>query len=136
MEAVGRAAAVILAVVFALAAIAKLRRRPATTASFWDLRLPAPATLAVAVPMVEALVAALLVAQPRVGAALALALLAGFSMVLVRAVAAGAEVPCACFGSTAQRPVSTRELMRNGVLAALAVLATGAGPGWVLSVIR
>lgn len=136
MEAVGRAAAVILAGVFALAAFAKLRRRTATTASFRDLRLPAPATLAVAVPMVEALVTALLVAQPRVGAALALALLAGFSMVIVRAVAAGAEVPCACFGSTAQRPVSTRELMRNGVLAALAVLATGAGPGWILSVIR
>ncbi len=136
MEAVGRAAAVILAGVFALAAFAKLRRRPATTASFRDLRLPAPATLAVAVPVVEALVAALLVAQPRVGAALALALLAGFSMVIVRAVAAGAEVPCACFGSTGQRPVSTRELMRNGVLAALAVLATGAGPGWVLSFVR
>lgn len=135
MEAVGRAAALVLAGVFVGAALAKLRRRPATEASFRDLRLPAPATLAVAVPTVEALVAALLVAQPRVGAALALALLAGFSIVIVRAVAAGADVPCACFGSTAQRPVSTRELVRNAALAALAVLSTGAGPGWVLAVV-
>lgn len=136
MEAVGRAATVILVGVFAWAAVAKLRRRPATMASFRDLRLPAPGILAVAVPVVEALVAGLLVAHPPVGGALALALLAAFSIVIVRAVAAGAEVPCACFGSTTERPVSTRELMRNGVLAALAVLATGAGPGWVFALSR
>ncbi|MBW3651315.1 MAG: hypothetical protein KY458_12185 [Actinobacteria bacterium] len=133
MHDAGRLAALALAGLLGWAAVAKLRRRPATIASFQDLRLPAPSVLAVVVPVVEAFVAAALVLRPRLGGWPALLLLAAFSIVIVRAVAAGAEAPCACFGSGGERPVSTRELVRNAVLAALAVLATGAGPGWALS---
>lgn len=133
MPAVGGAAALALAGLLGWAAVAKARRRPATTASFQDLRLPAAAALAVVVPVVEAAVAATLVVRPRAGAWPALFLLGAFSIVIVRAVAAGAEAPCACFGSGGDRPVSTGELVRNGVLAALAVLAAGAGPGSAFS---
>ncbi len=133
MQDAGRVAALALAGLLGWAAVAKLRRRRATIASFQDLRLPAPSVLAVVVPVVEAFVAAALVLRPRLGGWPALLLLAAFSIVIVRAVAAGAEAPCACFGSGGGRPVSTRELVRNAVLAALAVLATGAGPGWALS---
>ncbi|MBW3615212.1 MAG: methylamine utilization protein MauE [Actinobacteria bacterium] len=133
MQDVGRVAALALAGLLAWAAVAKLRRRRPTAESFLALGLPQPRALALAVPLVEAAVAAGLVLRPRVGAWPALALLVAFSAVIVRALAAGAGVPCACFGSTTERPVSARELVRNAVLAAFAVLATGAGPGWALS---
>jgi hypothetical protein len=124
------ASALVLAVVFAWAAAAKVRARPATVASFDGLRLPAPRLLATAVPVVEVALAAGLVVVPGPAAFLALALVLAFSVVIGRAVAAGSTVGCACFGGHADdRPVSVLELVRNAGLGALAVLATGAGGG-------
>lgn len=120
------AAALVLAVVFAWAAVAKVRARTTTVTSFRGLGMPAPDALAVAVPMVEVALAIGLAVRPGVAAWWALVLLVAFTAVIGRAIARGVEVGCACFGSSAERPVSTMEVVRNAGLAALAVVATGA----------
>jgi uncharacterized membrane protein YphA (DoxX/SURF4 family) len=129
----GQAAALVLAAVFAWAAVAKVAARPATAASFRGLGLPAPAALAVAVPVVEVVLALGLVAAPAPASFAALAVLLAFSVVIGRAVARGSTVGCACFGGGAEdRPVSVLELVRNGGLGALAIVASGAGAGSAL----
>ena len=130
MSDVAAAAALALAAVFAWAALAKVRERQATVASFRGLGLPAPRTLSVVVPVAEAALAVALVAAPVPAAFFALVVVLAFSVVIGRAVAAGSSVGCACFGGVADdRPVSVLELVRNGALGGLAVVATGAGAG-------
>jgi uncharacterized membrane protein YphA (DoxX/SURF4 family) len=117
--------ALALAAVFAWAAVAKLRHRPATTRSFAAFGLPAPDTLAVAVPASELVLAAVLVVNPALGATLALAVLAGFTTQLLLARRRGVDSGCGCFGGA--RPATPNvELARNAVLAlaAVAVLVT------------
>ncbi len=125
MTGVASAAAVLLAAVFVWAALSKLLRPAATGAAFAGLGLPRPGVLAVAVPVGEIGVAALLVVRPQVGGALALAALAGFSLVVVRAVMRGTRTGCGCFGSRRDDPVSPVDVVRNGLLAAFALVATG-----------
>lgn len=118
-----------LAAALAGAAGGKLRRPRTTAASLAALRLPAPAFLARAVPVTELAVAAALVVTPRVGGVAALALLAGFTAVLLRILRRGEAMPCACFGGSAERPVTEAAPVRNGALAGAAVLALAAtGP--------
>ena len=124
MHGVGYAAALVLAVVFARAGVAKLGTRGATEATFTALGLP-PAT-AVAVPVAELVLAVALVLAPGWGAAFALALLAGFTTFLGRAVRAGVRVGCNCFGSARRAPVSWVELARNAWLVAAGVVALSA----------
>jgi len=116
-------AAVSLAVVFIWAAAAKAIRLADTARAFALLRLPAPRVLAVAVPAGEVVIAALLLGAPEIGGALALAALAAFTLVIVRALGTGA--PCSCFGSASAEPVSPADVVRNGMLAAFAAVATG-----------
>jgi hypothetical protein len=123
----GMAAAGVLAVTFAWAGASKLARPQGTAAGFADLGLSRPAVLAGAVPVVELALAVALFAAPAAGGAVALVLLAGFSGVLVRALRRGAEVRCACFGRAGGPPLSWVELVRNGLLAALSVVALAAG---------
>jgi hypothetical protein len=123
---VGSVAAVVLAAVFAFAAVAKAVRHRETIEAFAGLGVPAPGLLAVVVPVVELGIAAALLARPQVGAALALAALAGFTFVVVRALGRGVETGCGCFGSRHSAPVNPSDVVRNGLLAAFAVLATGA----------
>jgi hypothetical protein len=83
--------------------------------------LPARMTGAVAAAVVgaEGLVAALEAVGSvlaSVGFALALALLAGFSAILVRALRKKADVSCNCFGSS-ERKISWFDVARNAVLA-------------------
>ncbi|HTJ76921.1 MAG TPA: MauE/DoxX family redox-associated membrane protein [Acidimicrobiales bacterium] len=127
MAGLGYACALLLAAVFVRAGAAKLARPGATAATFAQLRVPAAAALARTVPVVELLVAAGLLAAPRVGATVALVLLAGFSAVLARAVRSGTVAPCNCFGTARADPVSSSDLLRNGLLAALALAALAAG---------
>ena len=84
--------------------------------------LPGPA--AVALPWVEVVLGALLVAQfgGRVTALAALVLLVAFTAAVARHVSRGDDVPCACFGALSAAPVSGRTLTRNAVLVALAVV--------------
>lgn len=122
MPGAGTTAAVLLAAVFVLAAAAKLRRPRTTQVAFAGLGLPAPAALARLVPAAELALAAALVARPRWGGLLALGALGGFTAVLARALGAGADVRCGCFGAGDGRRVSWVEPVRNALLA----LAAGA----------
>jgi len=120
-------AGLVLAVTFAAAGWAKLRAPRATAATFAALGLPAPGGLARGVPLVEFGLALALTVVPVLGAGGALAALAGFSAVLVGPLRAGRDVACGCFGTSGTARVSWVELVRNGLLAGLA-LAALAGP--------
>jgi hypothetical protein len=124
MHGLGYTAALVLAAVFARAGAAKLGTRGATETTFTALGLPRSA--AVAVPLAELALAVALVVAPGWGAVLALALLAGFTTFLARAVRAGVRVGCNCFGSARRAPVSWVELARNAWLAAAGVVALSA----------
>ena len=122
-------APVLLAAVFAFAAGAKLADRTATAEGFRALHVRHADLLAVAVPVLELVTAVLLVAAPAVGAGLALFLLFWFSVLLVRRLRAGSNAPCKCFGSTRTRPIAWTDVLRNGLLAVLAVLTQALPPG-------
>lgn len=122
MNEVAYATALVLAAVFAWAGAVKLADRRRTAATFAGLGLPGPAVLAGAVPAAELVLAAGFVVVPRAAAAVSLVLLAAFTAVLVRAVRAGADVGCGCFGSARAEPVSGVEVLRNACLAGAAVV--------------
>jgi uncharacterized membrane protein YphA (DoxX/SURF4 family) len=126
MAELGYLAALILAAIFAWAGIAKLGARRRTARTFRALQLPSPDSLAIAVPVVELALAVGLVLAPGWAAAGALALLAAFSVFLARAVRAGVDVGCGCFGSAGNEPVSYVELVRNGLLGLAAAVALAA----------
>jgi hypothetical protein len=122
-------APVLLAAVFAFAAGAKLADQSATAEGFRDLRLRNPDRLAIQIPAIELATAVLLVAAPVGGAVMALVLLLAFSIFLARRLAAGSDATCKCFGGIRTRPIGWIDLLRNAVLAALAVLTLVFQPG-------
>ena len=134
---------VCLAIVFAVAAVAKLADRANTRRAVEDFGVPARAAPAVAVvlPVAELAVAVLLLVPgtARWGALGAVVLLLAFTAVVAAALARGNRVDCNCFGQLGARPVGPATLARNGALLVVAalVLALGwdtAGPspvGWV-----
>jgi uncharacterized membrane protein YphA (DoxX/SURF4 family) len=124
MHRVAQVAALVLAVVFVRAGVAKLTDRPSTTSAFRELGLPRLA--ATVVPIAELILAAALIVIPGWGAVFALALLAAFTTFLTLALRAGVPAPCNCFGNARPATVSWKALARNCVLAALAVVALGA----------
>jgi len=124
MSEVAYGAALVLAILFAWAGVAKLADRGRTTRTFAAFGLPAPKILGTAVPVVELVLAAGLVIVPAVAAYAALGMLAAFTTFLVRAVRAGVDVGCGCFGSARDEPVSTVEVLRNALLACAAVVAS------------
>lgn len=126
MEGFGYACALGLAAVFVRAAAAKVAQPAQTAKSFVALGVPAAGSAARAVPGVELLVAVTLLAAPRAGALAALAVLLPFTAVLVRAVSAGSQTPCNCFGAARADPVSTVDVVRNAMLGALALAAATA----------
>jgi Methylamine utilisation protein MauE len=120
------AARIVLALALATSAIAKLRSRDAVrqqVATLVSVRAAPVVTLLL--PATELLVAVALVSWwSEVPGIAAVILLAVFTVVLVRAEAR--RVPCLCFGaSNLDTPVGPAGVVRNGVLAALAVLAIG-----------
>jgi hypothetical protein len=88
----------------------------------------APALVAV-ILTAELAVPVLLVAAPaaRLGAVLAALLLTGFAAVLARAVRAGRDPQCWCFGSTAAG-IGRGHVARNLLLAVVALLVAVPGP--------
>lgn len=129
MEGTAYAAALALALVFATAGIAKLRRRRATARAFASLGLASPGALAVGVPVAELGLAAGLVVVPAEAGIVALAVLAGFTTFVVRAVRRGERQGCGCFGTARPAPMGTAEVVRNGWLALAATLASfSSGP--------
>ena len=123
MRGFGYACALLLAAVFVRAAAAKLARPAQTAAGFSALGVEPAPVAARLVPLAELLLAAALAAAPAVGGAFSLVLLGGFSVVLGRAVRRGVGVPCNCFGAARTEPVSWTDVVRNALLAGLAVAA-------------
>jgi uncharacterized membrane protein YphA (DoxX/SURF4 family) len=119
-----------LAAVFAWAGAAKVVDRRTTARSFRALGLPGVALLTTGVPVAELVLAAGLVLAPAAAAPVALGLLSAFTVVLGRALHDGVAVGCGCFGTARRGPVSGRDLVRNGVLAALALPVAVAGGTW------
>jgi hypothetical protein len=120
MNGMASLSATALALVLAWAAVAKGIRPRATTIEFRQLGLPLPGVLARLVPIIEVVVAILLVLTPGWGGVFAFALLAGFTTLLVSIIRSGRVVSCGCFGSTSNEPVSINEVTRNLVLLTLA----------------
>ena len=118
------AARIVLALVLTSSAVAKLRARAAVRAQVAMLvsERAAP-VIAPLLPAAELAVAVALVAWwSAAPGVVALVLLALFTIVLVRAEAR--RVPCLCFGaSKLDTPVGAAGVIRNGILAALAVFA-------------
>ncbi|OAI38744.1 hypothetical protein AYO39_00775 [Actinobacteria bacterium SCGC AG-212-D09] len=135
MDAVLIAARAALAVVFALAAVAKLFDLPGSRATLEQFGVPGALVrpAAIAVPALELAAAVLLVVAPtaQAGAALALILLVSFIAAIVLALRRGVAPNCHCFGQLHSQPAGRGTVARNAVLAATAafVLAAGPGPG-------
>ncbi|MFN2608325.1 MAG: MauE/DoxX family redox-associated membrane protein [Acidimicrobiales bacterium] len=135
MEGFAFSCAVVVAVVFVRAGVAKAVRPQETAVGFSALGVPAAPAVARAVPAAELALAAALLAAPRAGAVAALLLLVVFSAFLARAVAAGSTAPCNCFGQARAGPVSGLDVARNGLLALLAVAALATSRPVVPSVV-
>lgn len=121
MNLIGFISALVLALTFGVAGISKLLRRTEVIASFRALRLPAASSLAGAIPAFEITLSVLLVIAPAIGAVLAIAMLAVFSLVIVSALRRGVEVDCGCFGAILRKPLSRADLARNALLSVLAL---------------
>jgi uncharacterized membrane protein YphA (DoxX/SURF4 family) len=118
----GAVAAVVVGAVFVVSGAAKL------AAPSWVAQAAAlgvPTAVARPVPAVELVLGAALVAQlaRRPLAVVALVLLCLFSAVVARSLAAGRRPVCACFGQWSSRPIGAATLVRNAVIAAVAVVA-------------
>jgi thiol-disulfide isomerase/thioredoxin len=130
-------ARIIVAVVFAAAAFAKLASLPATRSAIEAFGVPKRVAAAgtYVLPLAELAVALLVLWSSTAwwGSLGALVLLASFSVAIGVNLAQGRTPDCHCFGQLHSRPVSAGTLGRNGVLAVppLFVLAAGrvdAGP--------
>ncbi len=118
-------AALVLAVAFGWAALAKVARLQAWRRTLAGYRLPEALERAVlgVVPLAEGTAAVLLVAGDdvtRSGAALVVALLSAFSLAVLRARRIqGDRLPCGCFGGSGRRDYRLM-LARNALLGGLA----------------
>ncbi len=125
------AARLLLAAVFAVAAVAKLADREGSRRAAVDFGVPAGlgGLVALVIPLAELAVAvALLPSRTAVWGGLgALALLLLFSAAIVSSLARGRAPDCHCFGQLHSEPAGRRTLLRNGALAAMALLVVAAG---------
>ena len=123
----------VLAAVFAIAALAKLTDLGAARRAVAEFGVPerlAPAAGAL-LPAAELAVAVAVIPTPaaRGGAAAAAALLAGFMGAISYANRHGRTPDCHCFGQLHSAPAGPTTLARNGALLALAGFVTIAGAG-------
>ena len=116
------AASVVLGAVFLLAGILKLSAPLQWRTQAADLGVPKWA--ASVVPFAETTVGALLVCQVarRQVALVAMALLIGFTALMVVRVAQGRRPPCACFGRVTTKPIGWSTVARNVALVVLAAV--------------
>ena len=120
-------ASVALAAVFAVAATTKLADRAGTREAVVAFGAPdwSAGALALLLPLAELTVAGLLLWPETAvyGAIGALLLLAIFSVAVGVSLARGRAPDCHCFGQLHSAPASWKTLVRNGVLAGLAVVS-------------
>ncbi|MBS1892957.1 MAG: redoxin domain-containing protein [Actinobacteria bacterium] len=129
-------ARLLLAAVFAVAAVGKLtgRSRTVETLAEFGVAEPLRRPVAIALPLAELAIAiALLPAATAAWAALTAAiLLAVFTAAVARTLALGREVDCNCFGSLGPSRISRWTLARNAILLVLAggvAIAAQGDPG-------
>ncbi len=115
--------AVVIATVFVVAAVTKLRSPESTAAEFTRLRLPAGPVLALVLPPLELATAALLLIRPQAGALVATGLLLAFTAVLIATVRSGLVVSCGCLGSISRKPVTPATVARNLVFLVMTSVA-------------
>ena len=131
MSAVPLLASLFLAAVFAVAAVAKLRDRAGARRAAADFGVPARfgAPFAATLPVVELTVAVALVlpATAVAGALAAAVLLLAFTAAVGLTLARGRTPDCRCFGQIAAGPIGPKTLVRNAVLALIALLAAARG---------
>lgn len=120
---VGRVAAILLGGVLLLSGALKVVGRPVWRAQAAELGVPRP--VAVMVPFVELVLGALLIVDVgrEAAAVLAVLLLVGFTVFVVRLLRRGERAPYACFGALSRREVGWSAVARNLVLIALGVVA-------------
>lgn len=127
LTAIAGAARLLLAIVFAVAGVAKLVDREGGRKAAIGFGVPARVAglVAVILPLAELAVAVLLVPSSTAvaGSIGALVLLLLFSLAIARSLARGAAPDCHCFGQLHSAPAGRATLMRNCCLAALAALA-------------
>lgn len=127
MEAASVTAAVLLGLVFLGSAVTKLAAPTMWRTQAADLGVPG--AVVVALPIVEAVLGALLIVQlqRRLFAAIALGMLLAFTALLVVRISQGRRPPCACFGSFSAKPIGWTHVLRNVGFMAVAVVALAAG---------
>ncbi|MGH1492230.1 MAG: MauE/DoxX family redox-associated membrane protein [Acidimicrobiales bacterium] len=118
--------AIILAAIFAFAAVSKLLAPETTVSEFAELGVPSPALAAKVVPVLEIGAAVALLVSPPAGALAAVALLMAFTAVIVTVVRSGRSVACGCLGAMSRQPVSNATVARNVALIAMAAIAGSA----------
>lgn len=117
-------ASLLLAGMFAVAALAKWRDLPGTARAMASFGLPRPWLVARVVPGVEAALAVGLVLTPAGSAVLALALLTAFTVLLATRLRRGAVgIPCGCFGGWGGSTLSWVDVLRNALLLIAALIA-------------
>ncbi len=116
-------AAILLGVVLLLSGALKVVGPPVWKAQAAELGVPRP--VAVTVPLVELVLGVLLVlgVGRRAAAGLAVLLLAGFTVFVVRLLRRGQRAPCACFGALSRSELGWSAVVRNLVLIGLGVVA-------------
>lgn len=124
---------VLLAVVFATAGVAKLVDQAGSRRALTGFGVPqalAP-VLGLALPLAEIAVAIALVPRPsaRWGAVAALALLVSFVAGISHALRRGRAPDCHCFGQLHSAPAGRGALIRNALLAGVAIVVLIHGPG-------
>jgi thiol-disulfide isomerase/thioredoxin len=127
MSTIALAVSLVLAVVFAVAAVTKLADRTGTRRAVAAFGAPerSAGAFALILPLAELTVAGLLLwpGTAVYGAIGALVLLAIFSVAIAASLARGRAPDCHCFGQLHSAPASWKTLARNGVLAGLAVVS-------------
>jgi hypothetical protein len=125
---------IVLAAVLGFAAVAKVVDRRALPGRLRAMGITPPGlatAVAIALPVVEVVVAIGLIvaAHSAVPAIVALVLLVGFTAFLLATLRRA--VPCPCFGSVRPEAAAAgpAAVFRNGILLALAVIATGSAAG-------
>ena len=124
---------VALALVFIAAAVGKLLDLAGSRRAVVEFGLPerAAATTGTMLPFGELAIAAALILMPsaRWGALAALALLLAFTSAIVRAMRRGEAPDCHCFGQLHSEPAGAPSVVRNGLLAAAAIVVLIEAPG-------
>ena len=115
-----------LATVFLVSAVAKLTDRPGTVQAVLDFGFTPQISrqAAIAVPLIELLIAVGLLFVPTspYAAAAALTLLLIFSVIIGWSLIHGQRPDCHCFGALSRNPIGSATLTRNGALAVASIV--------------